>query len=87
MGILSGIDSKGLTGKCNDYTFGGSMLTPGIPTIVRERFPQVVKEYEALIMDDHAALLDITFKGNELLTVTIHHYLTCKACLKIKGEV
>lgn len=60
------------------------MLTPGIPSIVREKFPQVVQEYEALIMGDHAALLDITFKGNELLTVTIHHYLTCKACLNAK---
>jgi hypothetical protein len=62
------------------------MLTPEIPSIVRERFPQLVKEYEALIMDGHAALLDITSREDELLTVTIHHYLTCKACLKMKGE-
>jgi hypothetical protein len=62
------------------------MRTSGIPTIVRERFPQVAKEYEALQMGDHAAILDLTFSDDELLTVTIHHYLTCKACLKMKGE-
>ena len=78
------IDNKGLTDGCNDYM--EIMLISGIPTIVREKFPYVVKEYEGLVMDDHAVILDVTHKDGELVSVTIHHYLTCKTCLKSRDD-
>jgi hypothetical protein len=58
------------------------MLITGIPSVVREKYPQVVKEYESLRMDDHAVMLDIVWFNDKLDRVSIIHYLICKACLK-----